>query len=349
MFCTHPELAAKRAFSLKAVSRLLGKVRKVVTFFHESTIAHQTLAVKQEMLDIPKHKLIYDVTTHWITIHDMLERYVEQQPAIHSAVLDKAVKKSAKDIAMLTDNELQLAEELVQLLNPLKTMTTLLGSETSPTSSMILPLKTMALKSMAPGPEDSATIREVKAAFTQDLERRYKDADLLGYLHRATALDPRFKSLPFLHEACFDRVYKDLVNKIVERELQFEAVQCKRPSSSSPPQKKVTMSNLFGELFKVEEQAKPFSKIIEEEVTAYKMADCLHVDADPFAWWKTNQSKFPHIAKLAQQCLSVPGTCVASERVFSTAGDIVSASRSRLASENVDMLMFLQKNLNVEE
>ncbi|KAG9342147.1 hypothetical protein JZ751_017147 [Albula glossodonta] len=136
----------------------------------------------------------------------MLERYVEQLPAIYPAVLDKAVKKSAKDIAMLTDSELKLAEELIQLLSPLKTMTDLLSSETSPTSSMILPLKTMILKSMAPGPEDSATIREAKAAVTQDLERRYADPALLDYLHRATALDPRFKSLPFLHEARCDRV-----------------------------------------------------------------------------------------------------------------------------------------------
>lgn len=111
----------------------------------------------------------------------MLERSVEQQPAICSAVLDKAVRKSVKDIAMLTDSELKLAEELIELLNRLKTMTTLMSSETSPTSSMILPLKTMILKSMAPGPEDSPTIREAKAAITQDLERRFTDLPLQSY------------------------------------------------------------------------------------------------------------------------------------------------------------------------
>ena len=34
-----------------------------------------------------------------------------------------------------------------------------------------------------------------------------------------------------------------------------------------------------------------------------------------------------------------------SERVFSTAGDIVIAQRSALNAENVDKLMFLKKNL----
>ncbi|GAA6094021.1 E3 SUMO-protein ligase ZBED1-like [Tachysurus ichikawai] len=36
-------------------------------------------------------------------------------------------------------------------------------------------------------------------------------------------------------------------------------------------------------------------------------------------------------------------------RIFSTAGDIVSAKRSRLAAENVDRLIFLQKNLKIQE
>ncbi|XP_053177226.1 E3 SUMO-protein ligase ZBED1-like [Scomber japonicus] len=209
-------LAAKKVVSLNPVSRLLGKIRKVVTFFHKSTTAHKVLAEKQVMLNIPQHRLIHDVTTRWNTVHDMLE----QQPAIYSALLDKAVKKSAKDMSMLTDSELKLAEELIQLLNPLKKMTTLMSSESTPTSSMILPLKTMTLKSMAPDSQDSPTIRDAKAAVTKDLEKRYTDPDLLDFLHRATVLDPRFKSLPIIDEAMCDQVYKDLTSEIMEHQFQ---------------------------------------------------------------------------------------------------------------------------------
>ena len=144
---------------------------------------------------------------------------LEQQPAIYSALLDKAVKKSAKDMSMLTDSELKLAEELIQLLNPLKKMTTLMSSESTPTSSMILPLKTMTLKSMAPHSQDSPTIRDAKAAVTKDLEKRYTDPDLLDFLHRSTVLDPRFKSLPIIDEAMSDQVYKDLTSEIMEHQV----------------------------------------------------------------------------------------------------------------------------------
>ena len=139
--------------------------------------------------------------------------------------------------------------------------------------------------------------------------------------------------------------------------MQFEAVQAgpsteaEQPSPISPPQKKTAMSEILGDLFKTteEQQTKSLTKTIEEEVSLYKAADCLHVDGDPFQWWKINQFKFPQISKHALKYLCVPGTSVESERVFSTAGDIVTASRSRLAPENVDRLVFLQKNLKLKE
>lgn len=89
--------------------------------------------------------------------------------------------------------------------------------------------------------------------------------------------------------------------------------------------------------------------VTEDEVASYRSADSIDADADPFMWWKTNESKFPHVAKIAQRHLCVPGTCVSSERIFSTVGDIVSATRSRLAADNVDRLIFLQKNFTIAE
>lgn len=108
------------------------------------------------------------------------------------------------------------------------------------------------------------------------------------------------------------------------------------------------MAELFGEFFTTEETTtKPLSSIVREEVTSYKATGCIPVDADPLAWWKSNEHKYPHIAKLAQRYLPVQDTSVPSERVFSTVGNIVTASRSRLAAENVDQLIFLQKNLTI--
>ena len=46
--------------------------------------------------------------------------------------------------------------------------------------------------------------------------------------------------------------------------------------------------------------------------------------------------KYPILSKLAKRYLCVPATSVAGERVFSSAGDLVSTQRSCLRSEHVD-------------
>lgn len=73
---------------------------------------------------------------------------------------------------------------------------------------------------MTPSGEDSSTIKDAKAAITKDLGSRYGNSDLQVYLHRATVLDPRFKSLPYLKEASVFQIYSDLTREIMEIEEQ---------------------------------------------------------------------------------------------------------------------------------
>ena len=50
-------------------------------------------------------------------------------------------------------------------------------------------------------------------------------------------------------------------------------------------------------------------------------------------------------SNVAKYYLCIHATSVPSERVFSTAGDIATAQRAALSGENVDILIFLKKNL----
>lgn len=107
------------------------------------------------------------------------------------------------------------------------------------------------------------------------------------------------------------------------------------------------MAEMFGELFQTQVGDKDTLQLVKEEVAAYKAVNSISVDSDPLLWWKTNESAYPLTAKLAKRYLAIPATSVPSERVFSTAGDIVTASRSALTAENVDKLIFLAKNMKI--
>ena len=67
----------------------------------------------------------------------------------------------------------------------------------------------------------------------------------------------------------------------------------------------------------------------------------------PLEWWKTRQQKYPRLAKIAKKYLCIPATSANSERVFSTAGNIVNPKRASLLPENVDLLVFLYKNKDI--
>lgn len=67
---------------------------------------------------------------------------------------------------------------------------------------------------------------------------------------------------------------------------------------------------------------------------------------DPLAWRGQHKADLPILAQFARQYMCIPASSCASERVFSTSGNICSPRRSRLSEEHLDILVFLAKNLN---
>ncbi|XP_014033707.1 zinc finger BED domain-containing protein DAYSLEEPER-like [Salmo salar] len=212
---------------------------------------------------------------------------------------------------------------------------------------MILPLKTRILQSMAQSEEDSTITRDVKAAIREDLNPRYPliyRTTFIDLLHWIQGSSPcLFKSLSHLDPALHRRTYSELTTEIVATE-EGQATEPTGPDSeASPPQNNLAVKELFGETFMSKETGKTFANTIKEEVASYKAATSIPVDGDPLAWWKSNECKYPHIAMMARCHMAMPGTSVPSERVFS----IVTAKRSTLSPDYVDILIFLKNNLKL--
>ena len=165
-------LASQAGIKTPAIARLLGRVRRIVGFFHRSPTASHSLKDKQQLLQLPQHKLVMDVTTRWNSSLDMLGRFLEQQPAISAALLSPDVRRRENDLCTLTEMGITTAEDVVRSLGPMKTAT-LAISEESPTMSMVAPLLFQLLNQMACTAEDTSIIKELKTAVHQNLSSRY--------------------------------------------------------------------------------------------------------------------------------------------------------------------------------
>ena len=81
---------------------------------------------KQSMFpDVPKHKLLNDVTTRWNSTYDMVQRVCEQQLAIGGVLLQYW---DLMHLEMLP-NEWHILEDILQLLRPFKIATQHLSGE----------------------------------------------------------------------------------------------------------------------------------------------------------------------------------------------------------------------------
>ena len=108
------------------------------------------------------------------------------------------------------------------------------------------------------------------------------------------------------------------------------------------------MSALFGDVYITHvKQPKPLQESCESEITQYRKETPINANENPLNWWKEHSHKFPNLSAVVKRYLCTPATSVPSERVFSTAGDIVTAKRAQLKPVYVDKLIFLKKNWNI--
>ena len=114
--------------------------------------------------------------------------------------------------------------------------------------------------------------------------------------------------------------------------------------------KRSALAGLFGDVFITKvEPGKSLNERVVLELDAYQSSPVPAIDTNPLQWWKEHAINFPILSKYAKKMLSVPATSVASERVFSSAGDVVSAKRACLSPEQVNMLVFLKKTIKIPE
>lgn len=154
----------------------------------------------------------------------------------------------------------------------------------------------------------------------------------------STILDPRIKSM-----GDKEKEVEILYKKYEEYEENYLPTPNEsRAPSPTPSEASIISSTIYKpSLFSIFEHNQPKAS---NEVEEYLKEDMISFNQCPLNWWLNKKNKYPILAKMARIYLAVPATSTSSERLFSDAGNLLSAKRSKMNSELFQHIMFLKRN-----
>ncbi|XP_034538951.1 zinc finger BED domain-containing protein 1-like [Notolabrus celidotus] len=363
-------IAAQKLYTIPTVSRWAGRIRAMVVWLKRSSLAKPVLKEKQRLLGLPEHAVILDVKNRWNSLFLMVERFLEQFPAIQAASMDPRLKKSMeKDrLERLSDEDYRKAEQFVGVMKILYTSTICISSERSPTLGQILPILGKLQHHFTVTDEDSSFIQSIKETIWDNLSKRYQDESIRQFLEEGTALDPRFKMK--VADGVWTRLEEELMSRISQKNkgVMTQAQQMEQNleetagdhvddlsdedcTAAGATMKKPKLSALE-ELFADEDMAVEIrqentlstAEKVQGEIQEYRGLPSTLTSVNPVTWWWNVRDTLPMLSNLATRYLCVQASSTPSERTFSTAGDTISQERACLLPEKADMLIFLKKN-----
>lgn len=218
-------------------SSVIEKVSSIVGRYNRSKSARESLEYYQQEHKIPKHDLIQMVCTRWDSEFLMLERFMEQKPAIISEHIKAGINN-------LTTQEWKLIEGYVEVLRPIA-FTAKMGSRTKPTLSMVLPVLFEIKSSL----EDiiRKQSRRMGIMFARKLlaniQQKFPDSEYwnLPLYRTAMLLDLRFKnallnardSTSLLEEKAIENLRKNITISEYQAPIQIQSSRAEVSSKQS--------------------------------------------------------------------------------------------------------------------
>ena len=349
---------------------LITKVRNLAKFFKGHPKQMEALQRAQQILNKngPFQKPKIDVVTRWNSILAMLQSALSLLSSyemfftiLNSNASDDSlpanerrearnVLESTKDFVLQPEDK-RMITDLIFLLEPFQVATEQLSGASYVTVSMVEPITTIIIKHLESDPSRrlrSPGLIKVRNELLDNSLRRFSESDTTMSHIKAVALDPRYY---FLATADSDalRSIKELLKERVDPPANGSEDDHPMPKSSA-----TSGFDFSKQLLKLKEEAGPQNSVPElDEYNAFVQMCALYekqkaTNADyqkmldnPLLFWETNKATFKTLYGLASRLFVMQATSVSSERLFSSAGNVITENRSSLDPETVDAVMVL--------
>lgn len=242
----------------------------------------------------------------------------------------------------------------MKILAPLEGATRTLCGDTYPTSSMVIPTIRATINEIKKIRVESDDSLFFRAKLVENLVQRFKNAETNPVLSVATLLDPRFKtsgfSKPDFAETAKTAVYSAYNSMVaVEKSQNASSKRRSQPNSNvstndsdnsqvaeqenrngkrrreEDQEKRVKKSRMdFADLLQNDVDSRDVpkqnrvkkTKTIEEQLDGFLELERIQVKDNVFKYWKSIESEFPDLCRVAMKHLIMQASSAPSRRIF---------------------------------
>ena len=356
----HVNLIVREAFKkVSPAASLLKKCKNVVQAINQSSPILYKVRELQEEFGVPMSAILQEMTTRWWSILLMFESILK-----NSNPIILALHECNKPYLAFTDSDKTNIRDMIELLTPFKVVGEQFSKESDVSITLIVPwFNYLKRKILNVNPNDSQMIKEMKKHMLKKLENRY-NAQQIDFLSTLTYLDPRKKG-----EVDPDmNVLKSKIKKIVEasgptiipptqnqeyHNLQNNTFASHSRTSSHSHTPTTSKENVLQSFYTDDSEddivdMTLLDEKINQELLNYKATKLTRKqkeDTHLLTWWRDNKIQYPCLVEAVKALLHTPATSVPSERIFSEAGYIARARRSRILPRNLNKFIFIKKNM----
>ncbi|KAL1278883.1 hypothetical protein QQF64_025556 [Cirrhinus molitorella] len=324
--------------SQRSVADVVALGKKIVGHFKHSQLASSRLQSIQKELGIPIKSLKQDVATRWNSTFYMMESLVEQKRALAAYAAEFELPAS------LTANQWGILENMITLLAPFEQLTREISSAEA-SAADVIPAVVALTRLLGKSSDADRGVRTAKEILLKAVSDRFSGVQCEPLYLVATMLDARYKDRYFDDDKKMRA--RDLLLKVVDEMMGSE--DQRDVSKEGPPEKKTRTGSLLDMYEEILQENVLLGEQINTEtssqVPAYLAEATIPRRDSPLEYWKSNQARFPAVARVARRYISAPCTTVESERLFSAVSNVMDEKRNRIAGEKAEMLIFVQRNL----
>jgi len=326
------QLGVKQALTF--LNSELNTIRKLILTCKSGIKRQQFDCLKIELgfnatIKLPR----YDTPTRWSSTYEMASNCFKLK-----SVFNALCNTPELDLQeyKLNDYQWTRMKAVITFLQRAAEITKYQSSTSTVTLSMVPGMYTLLTnhcKKTICGEYSEWTLSECKDAAQAMLDK------LESYKHRvnsntaklAKLLDPRFKS---------DISLKPMLYDILINQYGYGLMETADTGNSN---------TLLDDVFQLEDDGDDQVNTADEVDAYFEFTRLRDVHADPLSWWRERASRFPTIAKPAQDLLAIPATSVPCEQTFSLSGQLVSTRRASLLDDTIEASMlcrnWMQSNI----